>query len=205
MPVTPTGEAHARIVLLAGPSGAGKSRLAGRLHTAYGWPIVNLDDFYKDADAPGLPQHAALGIVDWDDPRSWDAEGAVGALACLIRDGECELPVYDLGASRRVSVVTLRAQSQHLIIAEGIFAAEIVAPLRSAGLLHSAWCVRNRPVVTFVRRLARDLAERRKPPPVLLKRGWQLMRAEPDVVARAAARGATPARATEVEAALGRR
>ncbi|MFZ1374029.1 MAG: ATP-binding protein, partial [Nostocoides sp.] len=55
--MTPTGEAHARIVLLAGPSGAGKSRLAGRLHTAYGWPIVNLDDFYKDTDAPGLPQH----------------------------------------------------------------------------------------------------------------------------------------------------
>ena len=50
-----------RLVLLAGPSGGGKSRLA-RLVGAL---PLRLDDFYRDADAPGLP--CAHGIVDWDD------------------------------------------------------------------------------------------------------------------------------------------
>jgi uridine kinase len=36
-----------------------------------------------------------------------------------------------------------------------------------------------------VRRLVRDLREHRKPPWVLLRRGVSLLRAEPDIVARA--------------------
>ena len=51
-------------------------------------------------------------------------------------------------------------------------------------MLHSAWCVHHRPAVTFVRRLARDLKERRKPPVVLVRRGLALMRAEPEIVRR---------------------
>ena len=54
-----------RLVLVAGPSDNGKSRLtlASRL------PQVRLDDFYHDADHPGLPR--TLGIPDWDDPATW--------------------------------------------------------------------------------------------------------------------------------------
>ena len=195
-------DTRARVVLLAGPSGAGKSRLAERLRTAHGWPIVNLDDFYKDVDDPSLPMHPSLGIADWDDPRSWDGEGAVAALTALIDEGRCEVPVSDISVSRRVSSTTATLPAEHLVLAEGIFAAELVAPLRAAGVLHSAWCVRNRPALTFVRRLARDLKEHRKPPRVLIRRGLELMRAEPQVVARASKRGARPATAPEVEAAL---
>ena len=43
-----------------------------------------------------------------------------------------------------------------------------------------------------------------QPPLVLLRRGLSLMRAEPEVVARASKRGARPATAREVEAALAR-
>ena len=42
------------------------------------------------------------------------------------------------------------ARSEDLVLAEGIFAAEVVARLRDAGVLHSAWCVHHRPAVTFV-------------------------------------------------------
>ena len=59
----------AQVVVLAGPSGSGKSRLCRRL----GLPFVNLDDFYKDGDAPDLPRVMLAGdeeIVDWDDPAS---------------------------------------------------------------------------------------------------------------------------------------
>ena len=45
----------ARVVLLSGPSGAGKSRLAARLRAERGWPIVRLDDFYRDEDDPAMP------------------------------------------------------------------------------------------------------------------------------------------------------
>jgi uridine kinase len=87
-------------------------------------------------------------------------------------------------------------------VAEGIFAAEIIGALADAGILHSAWCVRHPRWVTFARRLVRDLAERRKPPLVLLRRGLALTRAEPDVVARMERLGATCARPAEVERQL---
>ena len=60
----------ARVLVLAGPSGAGKSRLARRLHAAHGWPIVQLDDFYRDGDDPALPMSPQAGLPDWDDVRS---------------------------------------------------------------------------------------------------------------------------------------
>ncbi len=191
-----------RIVVLAGPSGAGKSRLAERLHASHGWPIVRLDDFYRDEDDPSMPRSDELGIIDWDHPDSWNASEAVAALVELVDTGSAATPVYDLSQSRAVSTTTVTAAPDALILAEGIFAAEIVASLREAGILHSAWCIHHRPFVTFVRRLARDLKERRKPPMVLVRRGLALMRAEPEVVRRQVALGAEAARATDVEARL---
>lgn len=191
-----------RVVVLAGPSGAGKSRLAERLHHAHGWPIFRLDDFYRDEDDPSMPRHAELGIVDWDHPDSWDAEGAVDALCALVDTGRTHAPVYDLALSRAVGSQELRVGPGDLVVAEGIFAAEVIERLQGCGVLHSAWCVHHRPVVTFVRRLLRDLRERRKPPLVLVRRGLGLMSAEPDIVRRQTALGARPARATDVERAL---
>ncbi len=56
--------------------------------------------------------------------------------------------------------------------------------------------------MTFAWRLLRDLSERRKPPWTLLRRGLALMRAEPQVVARQEALGATSAPAAEIEPLL---
>lgn len=179
-------------MLLCGPSGAGKSRLAQQLHARHGWPVIALDHFYRDVDDPGLPRQASLGIVDWDDPASWDAGGAEAALMALVETGSTRIPVYDLATSRRTGVTELTSRSIDLLLAEGIFAAELVDRLQRAGLLHSAWCVRGNRVVTMVRRFARDLSEGRKPPRVLARRGWALMRAEPEVVAHAEALGARP-------------
>lgn len=203
---SPASVGRARVVVLAGPSGAGKSRLAERLHHAHGWPIVRLDDFYRDLDDtndPPMPRQVGLGIIDWDHPDSWNCAAAVEALVELVDTGSTQTPVYDLSLSRAVGSTTVTAAADDLVLAEGIFAAETVADLRSAGVLHSAWCIHHRPSVTFVRRLARDLRERRKPPSVLVRRGWTLMRAEPEVVERQVALGAESARATDVEARLG--
>ena len=77
-------QATARVVVLAGPSGAGKSRLAARLSGAHGWPIVRLDDFYRDEDDPQMPRSAELGIIDWDHPDSWNRAAALEALSLLV-------------------------------------------------------------------------------------------------------------------------
>ncbi len=191
-----------RVVVLAGPSGSGKSRLAERLHGARGWPVFRLDDFYRDEDDPAVPRQAELGIVDWDHPDSWDADRALAALRELLGTGRTELPVYDISRSRAAGTHEVTARPDDLVLAEGIFAAEIVRRLADEGMLHSAWCVHHRPAVTFVRRLARDLRERRKPPLVLVRRGWGLMREEPRIVARQSALGAVGSRSTAVEREL---
>ena len=82
----------AHVVLLAGPSGSGKTHLAEES----GLPMLDLDDFYKDGDDPSLPRHPTLGIVDWDDPASWDAAAALAALEQVCREGAGEVPVYDI-------------------------------------------------------------------------------------------------------------
>jgi uridine kinase len=181
----------ARVIVLAGPSGAGKSRLAERL----GLPILRLDDFYKDGDDPTLPRissGANAGIVDWDHPDSWLASDALAALKALCEDGKADVPVYEIAANGRTGHRVLDLAGAHFFVAEGIFAADVVAPCREAGMLATAYCITQNPMVTFARRLTRDLRERRKPPLVLVRRGWTLMRAQPLVVADMVAKGCRP-------------
>lgn len=169
-----------RVILLTGPSGAGKSRLSARS----GLPVMHLDDFYKEAGDPTLPQLPHGIGVDWDSARSWDADAAVEAVHELCVKGRTTVPLYDISLSARTGTETLTLDSAPLFIAEGIFAADIVARCRELGLLADAICLRGRPTTTFRRRLLRDLREGRKSAPFLLRRGWRLLRAEGAIVAR---------------------
>jgi uridine kinase len=58
-------------------------------------------------------------------------------------------------------------------------------------------------MVTFWRRLTRDLREHRKPPLVLVRRGLALMRDQRRVVSHAVERGCTPVTPDEAYAAIG--
>ncbi|MFI9120257.1 uridine kinase [Streptomyces bikiniensis] len=186
-----------RVVLLTGPSGSGKSSLAA----VTGLPVLRLDDFYKEHDDPSLPLVAGSSDIDWDSPQSWDADAAVSAVVELCRTGRTDVPVYDIATSSRTGREGLDIGRTPLFVAEGIFAAEIVARCRELGVLADAICLRGRPSTTFRRRLARDLREGRKSVPFLLRRGWRLMRAERAIVARQAELGAHPCAKPE---ALGR-
>lgn len=175
-----------RVVLLAGPSGSGKTHLAAQS----GLPLLDLDEFYKDGDDPTSPRHPTLGIVDWDDPASWDAARALSALEAVCRDGAADVPVYDISRDGRVGTRHFEVSGSPAFVATGIFAAELVAGARERGLLADAIVLRRSRVKNFLRRLRRDLAERRKPPLTLVRRGLNLFRAEPAIVARQVALGA---------------
>jgi uridine kinase len=177
-----------KVIVVAGPSGSGKSRLSRRL----GLPVLNLDDFYKDGDDPTLPRVELAGgapIVDWDDPRSWNATDAVRAIETLCREGTAEVPAYDIAQSRRTGRHRLEVAESPCFLAEGIFAQEIVGECRDRGLLADAICLSQHPLLTFVRRLSRDLREHRKPPGVLVRRGLRLLREQRRVVAHAESLG----------------
>lgn len=177
-----------QVIVVAGPSGVGKSRLCRRL----GLPTINLDDFYKDGDDPTLPTVAIVGgdhAVDWDSPESWNAADAVASLRQLCAHGTAQLPTYDIATSRRTGTQRVTVDASGLVVAEGIFAQEIVAECQRLGILADAVCLTQHPAITFARRLGRDLREHRKPPFFLLRRGLHLARAQAAVVRRAAEAG----------------
>jgi len=195
----------ARVVVVAGPSGSGKSRLCERLAAELGLSVVNLDDYFRDGDDPTLPRIALPGgppVVDWDDPATWLGEDAFAGLRELCTTGRVEVPVYDIACDGRVGSRRVELGEAAYVLAEGIFADRMVAPCRAEGLLADAVCVANPPLVTFGRRLARDLREHRKPPTVVLRRGLALLRNEPVVVARAERAGCTVLRPSAAAARL---
>ncbi|QDP98636.1 uridine kinase [Microlunatus elymi] len=171
------------MVLLAGPSGSGKSRVA-RLAEC---PSLNLDDFYFDADHPDLPH--TLGIVDWDDPRTWDADAAVAAVDQLLRTGAAEVPRYDIGRSIRVGSHRVDLGDARCFVAEGVFAMQLADRCRAAGL-HVLPLYLDRPrLLVMVLRFVRDLREHRKPLAILIRRGVALFHADKALRERATAAG----------------
>jgi uridine kinase len=182
----------ARVVVVAGPSGSGKSRLCNRLAAEHGLPVVNLDDFYKNGDDPTLPLRDLSGgapVVDWDHPDSWVRDDAVAALEELCRSGSADVPVYDIASDSRVGHRLVGLDGATCVLVEGIFADQVAGPCRDTGMLADAVCVHNPRLLTFWRRLVRDLGERRKPVRVLLRRGVSLLRTDMDVVDRARGAG----------------
>lgn len=180
-----------RLLLIAGPSGSGKSRLTRLAAEASSALAFRLDDFYHDADHPGLPM-TPMGIPDWDRVETWDLEAALQAIATLLSVGSCEVPSYDISLSRRTGSRTVEMGEATMIVAEGIFAIDALRPALERGIhAEGLWLDRSR-TANFSRRLVRDLKERRKTPTVLLRRGAALYRGEPGLRKAALAAGFQP-------------
>ncbi len=178
---------RAQVIILTGPSGSGKTSLASRV----GLPSISLDHFYRDEDDPNMPM-LRQDVIDWDDPRSWHAEEAMGAIYQLCTAGQADIPIYDIPTNRRTGTRSFSLGKNQLFIAEGIFASELVAPLFEEGLLADALCIARSPFKNAWYRLLRDLAEARKPVPVLLYRGALLARSEPKKIREWKTKGCRP-------------
>lgn len=188
--------ASCTVVLLAGPSGSGKSRLA-RLA---GIPQLRLDDFYRNGDDPGLPR--VHGMVDWDDAASWDLDAAVRTLDILVRAGRAVTPCYSISGNRAEGTKVVETAGSPAILAEGIFATDMLRPCREAGLeVLPIWLDRGRDA-NFVRRLNRDLRQHRKRPAVLLRRGLVLREEERRRRSLAVACGFRPMRMGQARRAI---
>jgi len=186
----------AKVIILTGPSGSGKSRLTKRS----GLPVVPLDEFYFNGDAPDLPRR--FGIIDWDDPRSWNSAAALTAIEALCRTGSAAVPVYEIRKNAAVASRELDIGDAPLLIAEGVFAGELITALQDAGLLAAAICIKRHRIVTFWFRLTRDIRERRKPIPTLLRRGISHFKEESAKVNHWVSQGCTPMNLKEAESAI---
>jgi len=175
-----------RLVLVAGPSGSGKTRLV----LASGLPHVRLDDFYHDADHPGLPQ--TLGIVDWDHSATWNGEAAIRALTELLETGRTNTPDYSIPESRKIGEKqVIIGDDAPVVLAEGIFAIEALPLAKRAGLDADGIYIDRPGALVAYYRLARDLKQKRKAPLVLLRRGLALWRAQGELKRTALANGFT--------------
>ena len=126
--VTHSEYPSARVVLLeARPLGASRTSRIDRSTGAC------LDDFYKDG-VTIPPPPGWLGATTGS-RRSRGMPGGGRGIARLARDGRAEVPVYAIGADRRVATRTLDLDGCHFSMAEGIFAADI-AELAGIG---AAW------------------------------------------------------------------
>ena len=201
---------NARVILLAGPSGSGKTSLLRRV----GAKRLKLDDFYRDGDEAGMPlvgggitggagaDRCEANRIDWDHPDSWDAERAMRAILDLCAVGRTEVPIYSIPGNAAVGRAGLDIGRAHAFVAEGVFAAELIDRCRAEGVLAAALVLRRPRPATWWFRLRRDLAERRKPPAVLLRRGLRLALEEPERVRDWMERGCRPVSRRQCEAAI---
>lgn len=188
------------LILLGGASGSGKSYLAHR----FGRPHLELDNFYREISehtpATPLPQ-TGYGEIDWDHPGTWNCDKAVDALIELLETGQTQVPNYSISTSSYDGTRGIDLNGGPLL-SEGIFVSEILAPLQRLDVDVRAYYIEVSPLSTAVRRLVRDVRERRKPLGFLLKRGYALFRADREIRGRHLAAGFVPMKKKSVKSML---
>lgn len=163
----------ASIILLAGPSASGKTTTAGKIaqalvesgHAAY---TVSLDNFYLNQElSPRLPD----GTPDFETVHALDIPLIHDTFCRLMRDGRCELPLFDFTTGQRsAQTEQLFLEKGDVVIVEGLHALnpliyeafppenllKVYVSVSSRIYTEKGKIVLNKRNLRFVRRLIRD-------------------------------------------------
>jgi uridine kinase len=149
------------LIGLAGGTGAGKSAIVRALVDRFGGCAIDLDAYYLDRR--GLPPEERAR-VNYDQPAAFDNALLVEHLQRLIAGETVPKPVYAFDTHARVGVEMVAPA--RLVIVEGLFTFWWES-LRS--LLAVKVFVDAPADVRLVRRIRRDVAERRRTPEQVLQ------------------------------------
>jgi uridine kinase len=150
---------------VAGGTGSGKTTVARAILDAVGpgrIAFLAQDSYYRDVEWPG-PE--AIAAHNFDHPDALDTELLVRHLAELKAGRDIELPIYDFVRHRRTGR-TQRIETRPVILVEGIL---LFAEPAVRELLDFKVFVDTDADVRLVRRIRRDLAERGRSTPDVLR------------------------------------
>jgi len=146
------------VIGIAGGSGSGKTTVAQEILQRVGperIAFLQHDSYYKDLS--GLPPAQRIE-VNFDHPHSLETDLLIHHIASL-RDGKAvEVPIYDFSTHSRTSQ-TFAVQPRRVILVEGIL---IFTEATLREMFDVKIFVDTDSDVRFIRRLERDITERKR-------------------------------------------
>jgi uridine kinase len=147
------------IIGIAGGTGSGKTTVARKIAEALPESPVaflDMDGYYKNFGHLPLDERRR---INWDHPEAFDLDLFASHLERLGRGEPIEKPVYDFATHLR-SPRTERITPKDVVVVDGIllFVDERVRTLFDVKVFVDA-----EPDIRLVRRIQRDLAERKRP------------------------------------------
>lgn len=146
------------VIGIAGGSGSGKTTVAQEILQRVGperIAFLQHDSYYKDLS--GLPPAQRIE-VNFDHPHSLETDLLIQHIASL-RDGESvEVPIYDFSTHSRTSQ-TFTVQPRRVILVEGIL---IFTEATLRDMFDVKIFVDTDSDIRFIRRLERDITERKR-------------------------------------------
>jgi len=146
------------VIGIAGGSGSGKTTVAQEILQRVGperIAFLQHDSYYKDLS--GLPPAQRIE-VNFDHPHSLETDLLIQHIATL-RDGKpVEVPIYDFATHSRTSQ-TFTVQPRRVILVEGIL---IFTEVTLRKMFNVKIFVDTDSDIRFIRRLERDITERKR-------------------------------------------
>lgn len=146
------------IIGIAGPSGSGKSLLASTIVNELGSKrvvVISEDSYYKDLG--DMPQ-SVRAELNFDHPDSLDHNLLMQHLAILQSGKEVAIPQYDHSTHQRLAETSL-IQNHSIIVLEGIL---LFSEPKLRELMDMRIFVDTPLDICFIRRLERDIVERKR-------------------------------------------
>ncbi|HEY3935590.1 MAG TPA: uridine kinase [Gemmatimonadales bacterium] len=152
------------IIGIVGGSGSGKTTVARAIVDAAGVraAVLDQDGYYKDLTHLPLDERRQ---VNFDHPDSIDTELLASHLAALARGEAIDKPAYDFAAHTRAAT-RVRVEADPIVVVDGIL---LFADRRLRDLFDIKVYVDVADDIRFIRRLDRDVVERGRSMPDVIR------------------------------------